>query len=342
MDIQINLRLLLKNDDLYHELHRQEQKEKAPSVEKTMTKINKRKHLVVVVGPTAVGKTDLCVQLAKYYHTDIISADSRQFFREMRIGTAKPSAQEQQGVQHHFIDSHSITAEYNAGAYEQDVLALLEELFQTQEVVIMTGGSGLYIKAVCEGMDEMPDTDPAVREELTRQYEEQGLQPLLDRLQQLDPIYFAQVDKANPQRVIRAVEVCISSCMPYSSYRKSEKQERPFNIIKIGLNRDRNELYQRIDQRMGLMLAQGLLEEAKSLYPHRAHNALQTVGYKEIFDYIEGVYDWDEAVRLLKRNSRRYAKRQLTWFRKHPEEYTWFHPEQWSEIVTYIDEQVGL
>jgi tRNA dimethylallyltransferase len=307
-----------------------------------MERIEKRKHLVVVVGPTAVGKTDLCVQLAKHYQTEIISADSRQFYREMAIGTAKPSAEEQQGVQHHFIDSHSIREEYNAGAFEQDVLALLEELFQTNDVVIMTGGSGLYIKGVCEGMDEMPDTSPAVREELTRQYGEQGLQPLLDRLQQLDPIYFAQVDKANPQRVIRAVEVCLSSGMPYSSYRKNEKQERPFNIIKIGLNRERSELYQRIDQRMDLMLTQGLLEEAKALYAHRAHNALQTVGYKEIFDFLEGIYDWDEAVRLLKRNSRRYAKRQLTWFRKHPEEYTWFYPQQWSEILAYIDEQVGF
>lgn len=305
-----------------------------------MASIEKKKHLVVVVGPTAVGKTEFCVQLAKHYKTEIISADSRQFFREMQIGTAKPTAEEQQGVPHHFVDSHSITGEYNAGAFEQDVLALLEKLFQQHDVVLMTGGSGLYVRAVLEGMDEMPDADPDVREKLTRQYEAEGLQPLLDKLQELDPIYFAQVDKANPQRVIRAVEVCLSSSIPYSSFRKSERQERPFNIIKIGLNRDRSELYQRIDQRMDQMLEQGLLEEAKALYPYRAHNALQTVGYKEIFDYLEGMYNWEEAVRLLKRNSRRYAKRQLTWFRKNPEEYAWFEPQQWQEVVAYIKGQL--
>ncbi|MEJ8802243.1 tRNA (adenosine(37)-N6)-dimethylallyltransferase MiaA [Pontibacter sp. H249] len=306
-----------------------------------MASITKKKHLVVVVGPTAVGKTDLCVQLAKHYQTDIISADSRQFFREMSVGTAKPTPEEQQGIKHYFIDSHSITEEYNAGAYEADVLQLLEELFREKDVVLMTGGSGLYVRAVLEGMDEMPEVDPTIREELTKQCETEGIQPLLEKLEKLDPLYFAQVDKANTQRVVRALEVCLSSGHPYSSYRRSEKQERPFNIIKIGLNRDRAELYSRIDQRMDLMLQQGLLDEVKGLYPYREHNALQTVGYKEIFDYLEGKYDWVEAVRLLKRNSRRYAKRQLTWFTKHPDEYTWFYPQQWEEIVGYIDEQIS-
>lgn len=303
--------------------------------------IYKQKHLVVVAGPTAVGKTDLCVQLARHYQTAIVSADSRQFYREMTIGTAKPSEEEQQGVPHYFINSHSIAEEYNAGAYEQDVLQQLQRLFEEKDIVVMTGGSGLYIRAVCEGMDEMPETDRDLRETLTRQYEKEGLSPLLDKLQQLDPAYFAQVDKANPQRVIRAVEVSLSSGMPYSAFRKRERQERPFNLIKIGLTRDRSELYQRIDQRMDLMLQQGLLEEAKSLYPHRAHNALQTVGYKEIFGYIEGAYDWAETVRLLKRNSRRYAKRQLTWFNKNPGEYAWFHPQQWQELVAYINERMS-
>lgn len=306
-----------------------------------MESIKKQKQLVVVVGPTAVGKTDLCVQLAKHYGTEIISADSRQFFREMNVGTAKPTSEEQQGVPHHFVDSHSITEEYSAGAFEQDVLLLLEQLFRQHDVVIMTGGSGLYVRAVLEGMDEMPETDPQVREALTKQYEQEGLQPLLDNLQNLDPLYFKQVDKANPQRVVRALEVCLSSGKPYSSFRSREKQERPFNIIKIALNRDRSELYSRIDQRMDLMLAQGLLEEAKSLYPYREHNALQTVGYKEIFDYLEGKYDWEEAVRLLKRNSRRYAKRQLTWFNKNPEEYAWFNPVQWQELVAHIEKSMA-
>ncbi|WP_299823877.1 tRNA (adenosine(37)-N6)-dimethylallyltransferase MiaA [uncultured Pontibacter sp.] len=305
-----------------------------------MASINEQKHLVVVVGPTAVGKTDLCVQLAKHYKTDIISADSRQFFKEMSIGTAKPTAAEQQGVSHYFVDSHRITEEYNAGAYETDVLQLLEKLFQEHDVVVLTGGSGLYVRAVLDGMDDMPEVAPSIREALTRKYEAEGIEPLLQQLQQLDPAYFGQVDKANTQRVIRALEVCLSSGQPYSTFRKSEKQERPFNIIKIGLTRDRTELYNRIDQRMDLMLQQGLLDEAKALYPYRQHNALQTVGYKEIFDFLEGKYDWKEAVRLLKRNSRRYAKRQLTWFTKHPNEYTWFHPQQWQELVAFIDEQV--
>ncbi|MDX5419202.1 MAG: tRNA (adenosine(37)-N6)-dimethylallyltransferase MiaA [Hymenobacteraceae bacterium] len=305
-----------------------------------MTSSNTTHYLIVVVGPTAVGKTDLCVRLARHYHTEIISADSRQFYKEMSIGTAKPTEEEQQGIKHHFVDSHYITEEYNAGAYEQDVLALLQELYREKQAVILTGGSGLYVRAVCEGMDEMPETDPAIREQLTTLYQQQGLAPLLMQLQQADPQYYERVDRANPQRVIRALEVCLSSGQPYSSFRKQEQQERPFQVIKIGLTRDRQELYDRIDQRMDLMLEQGLLQEAEALYPYRHHNALQTVGYKEIFDYLEGKYDWDEAVRLLKRNSRRYAKRQLTWFHKFPD-YTWFHPNQWEEMVAFIDRQIN-
>lgn len=300
-----------------------------------------QKHLVIVVGPTAVGKTALCVQLAKVYHTEIISADSRQFYQEMNIGTAKPSLEEQEGVPHHFVDSHSIKEDYNAGAYEQDVLNVLNELYQKHDVVILTGGSGLYVRAVSEGMDEMPESDQEIRATLQQQYESHGLQPLQEQLCQLDPAYFAQVDQANPQRMIRALEVCLSTGKPYSSFRSNNKQERPFNIIKIGLTRDREELYQRIDQRMDVMLEQGLLEEAKALYPYRSHNALQTVGYKEIFDYLDGAYDWEEAVRLLKRNSRRYAKRQLTWFNKFPD-YTWFHPGQLDELVKYLNERMRV
>lgn len=301
----------------------------------------KKKYLIVVVGPTAVGKTDLCIQLAKHYNTEIISADSRQLYREMYLGTARPTAEEQQGVVHHFIGSHSISQAYNAGMYEQDVLALLERLFATQDVVILTGGSGLYVRAVCEGMDEMPEVDPAIRQQLTHVQQEQGLPPLLTQLQQLDPVYYAQVDKANPQRVIRALEVCLSAGKPYTLFRKNSQQQRPFNCIRIGLTRDRTELYKRIDQRMDMMLAQGLLDEAKALYPYREHNALQTVGYKEIFDFLEGKYDWAEAVHLLKRNSRRYAKRQLTWFHKNPA-YTWFGPGQWHEIVQFINYELRI
>lgn len=298
-----------------------------------------RKHLIVVVGPTAVGKTALCVRLAKKLGTEIVSADSRQFYREMNIGTAKPSEAEQEGVPHHFVDSHSIEDEFNAGAYELKVLDLLHVMFEKQDCLILTGGSGLYVRAITEGMDEMPEADLTVRAALQAQFEEHGIQPLLEQLQELDPHYFLQVDQANTQRVIRALEVCLSSGQPYSNFRKNTKQTRPFNIIKIGLSRDREELYQRIDQRMDMMLEQGLLEEAKTLYPYKSHNALQTVGYKEIFDFLDGSYDWEEAVRLLKRNSRRYAKRQLTWFHKSPD-YTWFHPDQWEEIMEYIHDQM--
>ncbi len=313
--------------------------EKTPYLQR-MPATERNRFLIVVVGPTAVGKTDLCVRLAQHFHTEIISADSRQFYKEMTIGTAKPSPEEQQGVPHHFVDSHHITETYNAGTFEQDTLQLLEQLFAQHQAVILTGGSGLYVRAITDGMDEMPETDPAIREALTARLQQEGLAPLMEQLQQLDPDYAAQVDPANPQRIVRALEVCLSSGQPYSSFRKAGAQERPFRIIKIGLNRDRNELYQRIDQRMDQMLAQGLLEEARALYPYRTHNALQTVGYKEIFDFMEGKYDWEEAVRLLKRNSRRYAKRQLTWFNKH-QDYTWFHPSDWAGIVNFIQQEIG-
>ncbi|MBF9252661.1 tRNA (adenosine(37)-N6)-dimethylallyltransferase MiaA [Pontibacter sp. 172403-2] len=306
-----------------------------------MANSTKKKHLIVVAGPTAVGKTDLSIQLARYYKTEIISADSRQLYREMQLGTARPTAEEQQGIVHHFIGSHSISQAYSAGMYEQDVLLLLEQLFAIHDVVILTGGSGLYVQAVCEGMDEMPQADPAIRRQLTAVLQEQGLAPLLAQLQQLDPVYYAQVDKANPQRVIRALEVCLSAGQPYTLFRKSSRPQRPFNCISIGLTRDRAELYRRIDQRMDQMLAQGLLDEAKALYPYCEHNALQTVGYKEIFDFLDGKYDWPETVRLLKRNSRRYAKRQLTWFHKYPA-FTWFKPTQWQEILDFINYELRI
>ena len=240
--------------------------------------------LVIIAGPTAVGKTDLCLRLATALNTDIISADSRQFYREMNIGTAKPSPAELAAVQHHFINSHSITQEYSCGAFEEDALVLLRQLFREKKIVILTGGSGLYIKALAEGLDEMPETDPAIRDKLMNQLAGSGLDSLLVELQNLDPVYFEQVDQANPQRVVRALEICYSSGQPYSFFRGRSRMERPFKIIKIGLNRERQELYHRIDQRMDQMLAQGLVEEAAALYPYRTHNALQTVGYKEIFD----------------------------------------------------------
>ncbi|MBK0403938.1 tRNA (adenosine(37)-N6)-dimethylallyltransferase MiaA [Adhaeribacter sp. BT258] len=299
----------------------------------------KTKFLIVIAGPTAVGKTDLSIKLAQHFNTEILSADSRQFFREMNIGTAKPTPAEQQNIRHHFIDSHSISEDYNAGQFEADALDILDKLYQEKDVAILVGGSGLYVRALCEGMDEMPEVAPEIREELNQKLEAEGLETLCLELEKLDPEYFAQVDKANPQRVVRALEVCLVSGRPYSYFRNQQKKQRPFRIIKIGLTRNREELYKRIDLRMDQMLAQGLLDEAKSLEQYKTHNALQTVGYTEIFDFLEGKYDWAEAVRLLKRNSRRYAKRQLTWFRKDPE-FTWFEASQEKEILHFIEAEM--
>jgi len=296
--------------------------------------------LIVVVGPTAVGKTALCVRLAQHFGTDVISADSRQFYREMNIGTAKPTAAEQKGIVHHFVDSHSIADEYNAAAFEQDVLQLLQNsIFPKHKTCLMAGGSTLYVKVITDGMDDIPDTDPAVRQQLQAILETEGLATLLAQLDSLDPVYALQVDRANPQRVMRALEVCLSTGKPYSSFRSGKKTERPFRMIKIGLNRDREELYRRIDQRMDEMLQNGLVEEARELYPYKDKNALQTVGYQEIFDFFDGKYDEAEMIRLLKRNSRRYAKRQLTWFARDPG-YHWFHPDQFEAIVAYIEEKM--
>ncbi|TGD79579.1 tRNA (adenosine(37)-N6)-dimethylallyltransferase MiaA [Hymenobacter wooponensis] len=284
--------------------------------------------LLVVSGPTAVGKTDLCVRLAQALGTEIVSADSRQFFQELTIGTAKPSPEEMQGIPHHFINSHSIQEEYNAGRYEQDALALLQKLFQKFPVVILTGGSGLYLQAVTEGFDEMPKALPQVREQLHQELAEGGLAPLVAELQRLDPVTYERIDRQNHQRVLRALEITRATGQPFSSFHGVKKAaERPFKSVKIALNREREELYQRIDLRMEHMLAAGLEAEARAMYPYRHHNALQTVGYKELFDYFEGQYDYEEAVRLLKRNSRHYAKRQLTWLRRDPE-YQWMHPEE--------------
>ncbi|KAA9327607.1 tRNA (adenosine(37)-N6)-dimethylallyltransferase MiaA [Hymenobacter busanensis] len=289
--------------------------------------------LLTVAGPTAVGKTALCVQLAQYFGTDVVSADARQFFREMSIGTAKPTAEEMQGVPHHFVDSHSVTEDYSAGRYETDCLALLRDLFQRHSVVILTGGSGLYLQAVTDGFDELPPADATVRAALQQQLDAGGLPALLAQLAVLDPVCYARIDRQNPVRVLRALEVCLSSGQPFSSFHSAgPKAERPFQVRKIALSRERNELYQRIDQRVDQMLAHGLLGEVRGLLPYRHAQALQTVGYQEIFGYLDGDYDYAEAVRLLKRNTRRYAKRQLTWLRRDPA-YQWLHPDEAFERI---------
>jgi tRNA dimethylallyltransferase len=279
--------------------------------------------LVVVAGPTAVGKTALCVQLAQHFQTEVVSADSRQFFREMSIGTAKPTPAEMQDVPHHFIDSHSITEDYNAGRYEVDCLALLDTLFRQHQVVVLTGGSGLYLQAVTDGLDELPAIDPELRTQLQQELAAHGLEPLVAELAQLDPVAHGRIDRQNPQRVLRAVEVCRATGQPFSSFHTGRPAtNRPFRVLKLALSREREVLYQRIDQRVDQMLDAGLLAEVESLLPYRHHNALQTVGYQEIFGYLDGLHDWPEAVRLLKRNTRRYAKRQLTWLRRDTE-YQW-------------------
>lgn len=297
------------------------------------------KKLIIIAGPTAVGKTDLCVKLAQLLDTEVVSADSRQFYRELAIGTAKPTPEEMQGVKHHFVDSHSIHDYYSVGDYEKECLAVLEDIFSRKDVAILTGGSGMFIKIVTDGIDEMPDIDLTLRATLMARLEIEGLTPLATELEALDPLYFAEVDQQNPQRIVRALEVCLSTGQPFSSFRKKQKAERPFSCVRIGLERPREELYQRIDKRMDLMLAAGLEEEAIRYIDYREHYALKTVGYKEIYEQLDGAYDKEEMLRLLKRNSRRYAKRQLTWFRNQ-DNFTWFDAKEEMRIITFVRQYV--
>lgn len=302
--------------------------------------MTEKKYLIVIAGPTAVGKTDLCLNLTKKFNTEIISSDSRQFFKETILGTAKPSESQMIEVPHHFINTLSIHENYDVKEFEKDALDLMQTLFQKHQVLIMTGGSGLYIDAVCNGFDDIPDIVPEIRESIIKEYESEGLEFLKEELKKLDPDYFKIVDQNNPQRLMRAIEVCRGTGKTFSSFRNKKKVKRPFEIIKIGLERDRTELYQRIDLRMDLMIQEGLFEEVESLFSFRHLNALQTVGYSEIFRFLEGKYDRNEAIRLLKRNSRRYAKRQMTWF-KRDQEMNWFHPDQIEEIKAFIENQIA-
>jgi tRNA dimethylallyltransferase len=292
--------------------------------------------LIVVAGPTAVGKTDLCVRLAKKLNTEILSADSRQFYRELNIGTAKPTILEMAGVRHHFIDSQSISELYSAGSFERDALALLNQIFATNRYAILTGGSGLYIKALCEGLDDLPTTPPELRTMLMNQLEVNGIEPLQAQLQGLDPVYCQNNDLQNSQRVVRALEVCLLTGQPFSSFKVHQVAQRPFDIVSIALERDRTELYQRIDTRADKMLADGLVDEVKNLIAFRNHNALQTVGYKEVFDYLDGQFDYAEMVRLFKRNTRRYAKRQITWF-KNQGNFEWFAADDLEGVLRFLD-----
>jgi len=285
------------------------------------------KTLVVLTGPTGVGKTELSLRIAEALGSPVLSCDSRQIFREMSIGTAAPTPDQLKRVKHYFIASKSIHEPYSAAKFEMEALALLDSLFISHDTVLMTGGSMMYIDAVCKGIDDMPDVDPVIRKVLSDLYHEKGLEPLLQELQRLDPVYFEQVDRKNPKRVIHGLEMCRMTGLPFSSFRKATAKERPFRILKFCLNRDRQELYDHIDCRVDEMMLQGLEKEARGLYPYRNLNALNTVGYKEMFDYFDGASSLEQAVTALKFNTHKYARKQLTWFRR-DSEYHWFHPEK--------------
>lgn len=294
------------------------------------------KHLIVIVGPTGSGKTDLSIRLAKHYGAPILSTDSRQVYRGMPIGTAQPTKEQLEAVEHHFIASHDINDKLSCGEFEVQALACLEKLFEKHDVVVAVGGSGLYVRALCEGMDDLPQADETLRRELEQRLAAEGTEALAAQLQKLDPDYYAVVDKSNPARLMRALEVCLQTGLPYSQQRTGVRRERPFGITKIGVVLPRDVLYDRINRRVDAMIAEGLVDEARRMYPHRALNALQTVGYKELFDWFDGRSSYEEAVERIKRNTRRYAKRQLTWFRHDPE-IQWFSPTDDAKMIKYID-----
>lgn len=293
------------------------------------------KTLIVLIGPTGVGKTELSLRLAEHYHTCIVSADSRQLYADLKIGTAAPTPEQLQRVQHHLVGTLQLTDYYSAAQYEAEVLSLLDTLFTEHDTVLLTGGSMMYVDAVCKGIDDIPTVDAETRQLMLQRYETEGLEQLCAELKLLDPEYYKIVDLKNPKRVIHALEICYMTGKTYTSFRTQQKKERPFRIVKIGLTRDREELYDRINRRVDLMVEDGLIEEAKSVYPYRTLNSLNTVGYKEIFKYLDGEWTLPFAIDKIKQNSRIYSRKQMTWF-KRDEEIRWFHPEQEAEIVEYL------
>ena len=299
------------------------------------------KFLITVIGPTAIGKTVLAIEVAKHFKCEIISADSRQFFKEMTIGTAVPSAEELADVPHHFIQNIHIVEDYSVGCFERDALAKLEELFSTNDFAVMVGGSGLYIDAVLKGFDDFPDIDPAIRQQLIADFEAKGIEYLQSELERLDPVHYQNVAKENPQRLMRALEVCLGTGRPYSSFLNIKKNSRGFTPIIIGLEAEREVMYDRINRRVDIMVQQGLIDEAKNLYPHRQLNALQTVGYRELFSHFDGEITLDFALEEIKKNTRRFAKRQLTWF-KRTEGAAWFDfTTPPAQIINYITEKTA-
>ena len=296
--------------------------------------------LIVLIGPTGVGKTELSLSIAEHFQTCILSADSRQLYQDLKIGTAAPTPSQLARVPHHFVGTLGLTDYYSAAQYEADVLEKLEELFQHNDTVVLTGGSMMYVDAVCKGIDDIPTVDNETRELMLQRYEEEGLETLCAELKILDPEYYQIVDLKNPKRVIHALEICYMTGKTYTSFRTQKHKERPFRIIQIGLTREREELYDRINRRVDEMMQEGLLEEAKSVYPFKHLNSLNTVGYKEIFNYLDGEWSLDFAIEKIKQNSRIYSRKQMTWFKRNPN-IQWFHPEQKEEIMNYINDQLS-
>ncbi|SDG72044.1 tRNA dimethylallyltransferase [Prevotella communis] len=297
-----------------------------------------KKTLIVITGPTAVGKTDLCLDIAKYFGIPIINADSRQIYREIKIGTAAPTEEQLQQVRHYFVGTQALTDYYSASIYEQEVMSLLDTLFQTSDYALLSGGSMMYIDAVCNGIDDIPTVDDETRDTLKRRLAEDGLDSLCEQLRILDPEHYEIVDKKNPRRVVHALEICLMTGRTYTSFRTNAHKERPFNIIKIGLTRKREIIYERINRRVDIMMEQGFLDEARSVYALRHLNALNTVGYKELFTYLDGTWSLDEAIERIKGNTRRYARKQLTWYKKDPL-VTWFSPDDKQLILNHIIKQ---
>ena len=298
------------------------------------------KTLIVITGPTAVGKTALCLDIARRFGIPIINADSRQIYKELRIGTASPSEGQLRLVRHYFVGTLALDDYYSASLFEQQVLQQLSQHFMTHDYALMAGGSMMYIDAVCDGIDDIPTIDDDTRAMMKQRLENEGLEALCEELKRLDPEYYKIVDRQNPRRVVHALEICTMTGKTYTSFRRRERRTRPFRIIKIGLNRPRAELYERINRRVDEMMSEGLLDEVRQLYPQRGSNALNTVGYKELFDYLDGRWTLEEAVERIKGNTRRYARKQLTWYKK-DERIKWFHPHDIEQIIRYITEYDG-
>ncbi len=302
--------------------------------------MNSKPTLIVLIGPTGIGKTDLSLNIAEHYNTEIISADSRQLYADLKIGTAAPTPEQLARVKHHFVGTLQLTDYYSAAQYEAEVMKKLDELFKRHNVIVLTGGSMMYVDAVCKGIDDIPTVDEETRKTLMQHYENVGLERLCAELKILDPEYYDIVDKKNPKRVIHALEICYMTGQTYTSFRTSQTKERPFNIIKVGLRREREELYARINKRVDIMMEDGLLEEAKSVYQYKDLNSLNTVGYKEMFKYLDGEWELPFAIEKIKQNSRIYSRKQVTWF-KRDTDITWFHPDDTDNIMSFIEERLN-